>query len=336
MTIRNLSQGPSLVPSTPNMALVDDSMTTTPQGKETGSTSSTIPSTRSERSLRELLGLEDIGLTLFSPLDEELLPIRPIHLSNNMKLQDEEDDCSDSSPRDVFLGDLHVSSASSGDQGDSFQEEDNLGCHSLPVQIEPPEDHAELAFAPPIISEEMLQQIVDEALPSNLQMYSTWKRLFSINLHGDCVSTMLNKCKSFRHTLLVVKTSKGTILGGFASEVWKKRGGGFDRSSYYGTGASFLFSDFPANAEGKLAFYKWSGANDYTQLCDVRAGRLALGGGGNFGLVVQDSFMKGSTGPCATFNNPSLVPGLDGTFDIVEFEVYGIVPLMETIHFRDQ
>lgn len=330
MTVNNLSQdGPTIVPSTPKISQLDSTITT-PQAQAVCPGSS-IPSSQSERSLRELLGLEDLGLTLFSPLDEERFPIRASHLSDKTKLRDGEDDCSDSSPRDVFLGDLQISSSLS----DVLAEEDNLESHALPVHIEPPEDPAELAFAPQIISEAMLQHIVDEALPSNLQMCTTWKRLFSINLHGDCVATMLSKCKSFRHTLLVVKTSNGTLLGGFASEVWKNQGG-FDRCSYYGTGASFLFSNFPQRQDGKLSFYKWVGVNDYCQLCDVQAGRLALGGGGNFGLVIQDNFTKGSTGPCATFDNPSLVPGIDRSFDIVEFEVYGIVPLMDTIHFREQ
>jgi hypothetical protein len=75
--------------------------------------------------------------------------------------------------------------------------------------------------------------------------------------------------------------------------------------------------------------------NDYCQLCDIQAGRIALGGGGNFGLVLQDNFMRGSSGPCATFENACLVSGRGG-FDVVEFEVYGIVPLMETVNFRRQ
>ena len=285
-----------------------------------------MPTSANERSLRELLGLEDIGLALFSPISDELLPLRPC-LNEQLAEYDKDDYTSDSSPRDVFFGDLHHSL--------SPKNEEEFDSQRRPVQIEPPHDPTELLYAPPILSEEMLQQVVDEALPSNLQMYSTWKRLFSINLHGDCVSTMLNQCKSFRHTMIVLKTSQGTLLGGFASEPWKVRAG-FNKCSYYGTGASFLFSDYPGEPGRRFSFYKWVGANDYCQLCDTDTGRIALGGGGNFGLVIEDNFLKGSTGPCDTFDNPSLVPGFDGTFDILEFEVYGIVPLMQTSHFRAQ
>lgn len=295
-----------------------------------------ISSSGSERCLREVLGLNDFGLALFSPINDELLPLRS-NFGDHFALKG--DDASESSPRDVFLGDRRqsISSFQSIDSSvcEAIEEEEDVGTCDIPVQLELPEDPSEFSYAPPILSRDMLQQVVDEALPSNLQMYTTWKRLFSINMHGDCVSTMLDRCQSFRHTLLVVRTSKGRVLGGFASEPWKFRAGS-DKCSYYGTGASFLFSDFPEKTHGKLTFYKWVGANDYCQLCDTDAGRIALGGGGNFGLVIQDNFLKGSTGPCVTFDNPSLVPGIDGSFDIVEFEVYGIVPLMETVHFREQ
>lgn len=295
-----------------------------------------IPMSASERLLREKLGLGDLGVTLFVPIDEELFPIR--HFEQREHLDDDDnkyeyDQSSNSSSRDDLLDDLPSLSETLSENGD-------VSCplcdhDSIPVYIEPPDDPTELLYAPRILSEEMLQQIVNEALPFNLQLFTTWKRLFSINVHGDCLSTMLNQCKSFRYTLLIVKTSEGNIVGGFASEPWETAAT-VGKCAYYGRGASFVFSDFPEKPNQQLNFYKWVGANDYCQLLDVSAGRLALGGGGDFGLVIDHNFQKGSTGPCATFANPSLVPGIGGSFDVVEFEVYGIVPLMETIHFREQ
>ncbi len=313
---------------------VDSNICMSPDRQSQSSSYEEMPFSASERLLREKLGLGEFGLALFVPIDEELFPILYYEPRES---EDKHDTSSDSSPRDIFLDGLQLSDGilehdesplSTGDQQD-------LCDQSIPVYIEPPEDPTELLFAPRIIADEMLQQIVNEALPYNLQMFTTWKRLFSISLHGDCISTMLNRCKLFRYTLLVVKTSNGNIIGGFASEPWEGQGG-IGKCTYYGRGASFLFSDFPPKPDRKLTFYKWVGANDYCQLCDVQAGRLALGGGGNFGLVVDNNFQKGTTGSCATFNNPSLVPGIGGSFDVVEFEVYGIVPLMETLHFREQ
>ena len=39
---------------------------------------------------------------------------------------------------------------------------------------------------------------------------------------------------------------------------------------------------------------------------------------GNFGLVLEDDLLHGSSGPCATFNNPCLAPSSpNGVFEIV-------------------
>jgi len=273
----------------------------------------------SKKALQEKLGLYDLGLALFSPIHDELMSFPPraatpetVHPASREDLEEKDDYSTFSSPP---LSD--------------DEDEDRV---LPPVYIEMPPDPTELYHAPPIISEEMLRQLVEDGLPSSFQIYSNWKRLFSISVHGDCVSTMMERCGHFRRTLIVGKAGDGTILGGFASEPWRPRHS-FDRCQYYGNGASFLFSSFPQRRDGKLNVYKWVGANDYCQLCDITAGRIALGGGGSFGLVLQDNFIRGSSGHCATFENSCLVPGM-GNFDLVEFEVYGIVPLIQTAHFR--
>jgi len=274
----------------------------------------------SEKVLHEKLGMHGVGLALFSPIHGEL------HWPVGRQDQEENDDGSCLSSRDGYpvLIDYPCPSIVS----DEEEDEDDVP----PILIELQTDPSELDYAPPIISNELLQHIVEDALPSSLQICATWKRLFSISVHGDCVSTMMDRCGHFRHTLLVVRTVEGTILGGFASEPWKPRAC-FDQCQYYGNGHSFLFSTFPPRQDGKLNVYKWVGANDYCQLCDIQCGRIALGGGGNFGLVLQENFTRGSSGPCATFENSCLVPG-NGSFNIFEFEVYGIVPLTQTAHFR--
>jgi TLD len=312
-----LSLGPS-TPQTCQDDLVQESASWIPQTAHSN-----------KKALREKLGFDDWGVALFSPIHEDLLvPPRPsTEIMDPLCRQDKEekDNKPSLSQRDGLPVELDFSSSS------IFEDEGD--CHDLPpVRIELPLVQADLLHAPQIISEAMLQQLVQDAVPSSLQVSTTWKRLFSISLHGDCVSSMLNRCALFRHSLIVVKTMCGTILGGFASEPWSARAC-LDKTRYYGNGSSFLFSSSPQRHDGKLNIYKWVGANDYCQLCDIPAGRIALGGGGNFGLVLQDNFLRGSSGPCATFENPSLVPGR-GSFDVVEFEVYGIVPLAQTAHFR--
>lgn len=216
----------------------------------------------------------------------------------------------------------------------SSEEGDYIFDHEIfPVQIQPPDDSSELSYAPYLLDLVLFQEIVDYALPRNLRMYK-WKRIFSIAKDGDLLFSMLEKCAPFKHTLLVLKTTKGNILGGFASEHWKAQDGFDKRHSYFGTGTCFLFSDYPENPEPKrgLSFHKWSGVNDYCQICDPDIGKIAMGGGeGDFGLIIADSFLRGSSGHCATFNNPPLIPGIAGTFDVLGFEVYGMMPLIPTV-----
>lgn len=50
------------------------------------------------------------------------------------------------------------------------------------------------------------------------------------------------------------------------------------------------------------------------------------GGSAEFGWVIEDNFMRGSTGRSPKLNNPKQIPGKCG----LEFEVYAILPLLPT------
>ena len=73
---------------------------------------------------------------------------------------------------------------------------------------------------------------------------------------------------------------------------------------------------------GLVHVYRWTGENDYCQICDDERRKLCLGGVGDFGWVVSNDFMTCQTGPCQTFGNPQLASSQ--TFPIAEFEVYGL------------
>ena len=344
-------------------------------------------STRTHISLRELVG--DYGVTLFDPLGDEairpyLVATRDIVDNNSIR------DCEEKKEQEVNVvtrapmpfaskenrclsTDVQLSkkggdkvdeirhACNSSDEGtvenisDSHDEcdTDSIGYifkHEVyPIQIEP-EDETTLHYAPRLISDSMFQELVDDAMPRNLRMYK-WKRIFSIARDGDAFITMIEKCSAYKHTLIVIKTTKGHTLGGFASEPWKNQDGFNKRHSYFGTGICFLFTDhLPEGSSDhgnssndddrattdddkkQLVTYKWSGVNDYCQICDVDRRKIAMGGGeGDFGIIVEDSFLRGSSGHCGTFDNPPLIPGIDGTFDILGFEVYGLLPLIPTV-----
>jgi hypothetical protein len=203
----------------------------------------------------------------------------------------------------------------------------------IPVQILPEPDEL-LVSNPRLLSEEMFQQLVEEGVPECLHM-DQWERIFSIGRDGDEFRTFLEQCENFKYTILVVKTTTGHIFGGFTSSPWKEQDGYTKRHSYYGTGMSFLFANHPLLTPGvdpempadkELMLFKWTGSNDFCQLCDRDRNYIAMGGKGAFGFIIEDNFDTGSTDRCGTFGNPPLTPDVDGTFSVASMEMYGLVP----------
>lgn len=198
--------------------------------------------------------------------------------------------------------------------------EDCNSCHddasSVRVQVENPEH---LLSCPRILNHRMMQYLHNYGLPFPLRD-NEWERCFAIGRDGDSFVSFLKRTSRFQQTLIVIQTTEGSILGGFATQSWKVQNSYTNR--YYGTGQSFLFSQADPNSE--MQIFHWTGVNDFCQICNESEGKIAMGGGGSFGLIVEEGFWRGQTGPCKTYSNPSLVPG--GFFEIAAFEVYGLVP----------
>ena len=83
---------------------------------------------------------------------------------------------------------------------------------------------------------------------------------------------------------------------------------------YFGTGETFLFSIHP-----EVAVYRWTRRNAHYVLGGHNS--LAFGGGGAFGLHLDSSFERGSSGRCDTFDNAAL--GSSDAFRVVKVEVWG-------------
>jgi len=211
----------------------------------------------------------------------------------------------------------------------------------------------------PLLTENHKKQL-SRALPPPLQ-HGEWKLLYSLVRDGSAFSTLLGKSRGYQYTILILRTTSGVMLGGFAAQEWKAHQGGF-----YGTGHSFLFSlpcskvpegssdktdecvperyyEFildnllnlcaievcgdvsPSPAAPELQIYKWTGKNRYIQFCRASDEKLAFGGGGwdgNFGLCLEGDFARGSSGWCETFGNEPLAG--EPTFRIEDLELYGI------------
>jgi len=193
----------------------------------------------------------------------------------------------------------------------------------------------EIETCPSILSDEQMKYIQKKGLPPTLSLM-TWNRMYSLHRDGDCFQTMFKKVSRHQHSMIIIKTADGDILGGYADTPWGSRRSGVSRRSFFGGGQGFLFATNPLLSEEEeisqrdqigddddpMSFFRWTGANEYSQICDFDAGTLGMGGGGSFGFFVQDHFTSGSSGACETFSNPPLVKGSGGSFDVVDFEVY--------------
>ncbi|GKZ01511.1 oxidation resistance protein 1 [Mayamaea pseudoterrestris] len=187
-----------------------------------------------------------------------------------------------------------------------------------PVRVE---DEPDLDVQPFILNQVEMQQIAKHVLPTGIA-YCKWIRLYSLVRDGDSFDACLRLVQDHVRTLMVVRTSRNQIMGGFADNAWKVDSGA---ASYYGGPEACLFKIVKDNDnESRVKAYKWTGRNRYIQLCDHAHKMLAFGGGGEegaFGLSVEQDFLLGSTGPCATFDNEPLCD--QDTFEIVDLEIYG-------------
>jgi len=217
---------------------------------------------------------------------------------------------------------------------------ENESCHST----ESSEDELiiasddEIEACPSILSEEQMKYIQKTELPATVSLM-TWNRMYSLQRDGDCFQTMFKKVSRHKHSMIVIKTSEGDILGGYADTPWARR-----RSSgatFFGGGRAFLFATNPLldneteaaqrnqHDHHPMSFFRWTGVNDYSQICDLDAGSMGMGGGGAFGFYVQDNFTRGSTGSCETYANPPLVKNDGGNFKVVDLEVYVFTSMSE-------
>jgi hypothetical protein len=227
----------------------------------------------------------------------------------------------------------------SDDEGDDSNDDESYYSDDDEIMLD---DEPEMESLPPILSNEQMKEISRRGLPASVRLM-TWTRAYSLRRDGDYFGTMFDKCSFFKHTLIVIKTTDGDLLGGYADTPWgeHQNSTGLQGScNFFGSGQAFIFANFPdlteeEKEEEKLGrkstdlmhFYRWSGENEYCQICDVDKGSMGMGGGGEFGWFVQRDFTIGSTGRCFTFRNPPLTKGNDGSFHILDVEVYGFISM---------
>lgn len=199
-----------------------------------------------------------------------------------------------------------------------------------------------------------LVRAIDGALPLFVKGY-TWKLLYSASQHGFNLGTFYVRAKREKRTMLLVQTFDAEVFGGYTSTPWEPH------AQYYGTGESFIFScgeatrpaqrgavameqsphlghaGQTAEAEGTdgggdaqstcsvtVRTFQWTGMNQLFMMSTDDY--IAMGGGGgDFGLLLEEDFVRGTTGMCETYQNAPLCS--QDSFEVDNFELWGFDPI---------
>ena len=254
----------------------------------------------------------------------------------------------DSADENFKIGTQHLSKSGEGmtaelDLGSDDEDDDEYMIPPVRIHPEPemvvkdveesgdgppdsPRKHNEFKTPEYLLTPEQMHQIAIHVLPKTIA-YCQWRRLYSLNRDGDSFDGCLRIIANVARTLVVVRTTKGAVFGGYADSPWRP----MELARFYGSAQACLFSvkepgvpmDQVENPKSLLNVYRWSGKNRYIQVCDTSSKMLAFGGGGSdgaFGLCIQEDFQTGSTGPCDTFDNAPLCP--ESTFKVTDVEIW--------------
>ena len=137
-----------------------------------------------------------------------------------------------------------------------------------------------------------------------------WALLYATDQHGCSLRTLYSKLAGRSGTLLVVLDAQGHIFGAFVSDMWRAD------KTYFGNGETFLYTLHPT-----FARYDWTKANSHFVLAAHDC--IAFGGGGKFGLWLDQCLEFGSSDTSATFGNECLAGSTQ--FKCIKVEVWGFV-----------
>ena len=196
-----------------------------------------------------------------------------------------------------------------------------------------------------LLSTAQMTALREAVLPIGLH-HRPWKRIYSLSRDGDSFSSFEKHIANWNakfgdsSTLLVVKTTKGDVIGGYADAIATS-------SPRPGTARSCLFraeKDGTFTVYGKQnslgSFFEGSphrmksggtrGSSkkillDPTRRIVAFGGGLGMKSGDGFGLCLEDGFARGTTAQCEAFGNEPLVEGNNGVFNVLDVEVYGFV-----------
>ncbi|RUS90996.1 hypothetical protein EGW08_001213 [Elysia chlorotica] len=151
------------------------------------------------------------------------------------------------------------------------------------------------------------------------------ERLFSSEVDGTTLRTLYTRSQHAQHTILVIKSTDGSIFGAFCSEPWFTRHEkNQPHMSFFGTGETFVFTMYPS-----MKKFPWAGATVQTRghtSDHFMAGddTMLIIGSGNGEAIYLDNMMSSCRSThCDTFVNEPLCEAQDFSCQVVE--VFGFV-----------
>ncbi|TYH27217.1 hypothetical protein ES288_A02G051900v1 [Gossypium darwinii] len=181
--------------------------------------------------------------------------------------------------------------------------------------------------APPKLSDESvfinynLYEFLTSSLP-NIVKGCQWMLLYSTLKHGISLRTLIRKSAELPGPcLLITGDRQGAVFGAMLECPLKPT----PKRKYQGTNQTFVFT----TKYGEPRLFRPTGANRYYYICvnDL----LALGGGGNFALSLDEDLLSGTSGACETFGNLCLAHNQD--FEPKNIELWGFTHASK--HFQN-
>ncbi|KAL8262822.1 hypothetical protein R6Q59_024171 [Mikania micrantha] len=156
-----------------------------------------------------------------------------------------------------------------------------------------------------------LYQFFQSSLP-NIVKGCRWVLLYSTLRHGISLRTLIRKSSDLSGPcLLITGDTQGAVFGGLLNGPLIPT----PKRKYQGTYETFVFTTL----YGAPRLFRPTGANRYFYMClnDL----LALGGGGDFALRLDEDLLTGTSGRCDTFGSQCLAH--DESFAVKNVELWG-------------
>jgi len=158
-------------------------------------------------------------------------------------------------------------------------------------------------------------------------VFARWTLLFCTADDGYSLATLYRKCNDRGALLLLIRDVHGGLFGAHLAhrlslppDSGHAHGVVGDRTDpamhFYGTGETFLFEVLPmghlpplldgsAPPPVSVCAYRWTHSDDF-YMSSMPHFFAVGGGGGRYGLCVEEDLQHGRSGACATFGNPPL------------------------------